>query len=86
LYDVLVDEGTLITPQTPLAIIGKANSLLELEVDENDMVRVAIGQKAIVTLDSYKGEVLKRLLIKFSQLWMPVPAPLKLKHIFYKYL
>jgi hypothetical protein len=35
LYDVLVDEGTLITPQTPLAIIGKANSfLLELEVDE----------------------------------------------------
>jgi multidrug resistance efflux pump len=49
------------------AIIGKANSfLLELEVDENDMVRVAIGQKAIVTLDSYKGEVLKRSLIKFS--------------------
>jgi hypothetical protein len=42
---------------------------------------VAIGQKAIVTLDSYKGEVLKRSLIKFFQLWMPVPAPLKLKHI-----
>jgi hypothetical protein len=38
------------------------------------MVRVAIGQKAIVTLDSYKGEVLKRLLIKFFQLWMLVPA------------
>jgi hypothetical protein len=53
LYDVLVDEGT--TPQTPLAIIGKANSfLLELEVDENDRC-VAIGQKAIV-MDSYKGE------------------------------
>ncbi len=48
LFDVLVKEGALITPQTPLAIIGKANSfLLELEVDENDMVRVNIGQQAI---------------------------------------
>jgi HlyD family secretion protein len=65
LYDVLVDEGTLITPQTPLAVIGKANSfLLELEVDENDMVRVAIGQKAIVTLDSYKGEVFEAIVDK----------------------
>jgi hypothetical protein len=34
LYDVLVDEGTLITPQTPLAIIGANSFLLELEVDE----------------------------------------------------
>lgn len=58
LYDVLVKEGTLVTTQTPLAIIGKANSfLLELEVDENDMVRVALGQKALITMDSYKAQV-----------------------------
>lgn len=65
LFDVLVDEGTLITTQTPLAIIGKANSfILELEVDENDMVRVIIGQKAIVTMDSYKGEVYEAIVDK----------------------
>lgn len=65
LYDVLVDEGTLITTQTPLAIIGKANSfILELEVDENDMVRVIIGQKAVVTMDSYKGEVYEAVVDK----------------------
>ena len=58
LFDVLVKEGTLITPQIPLAIIGQANSfLLELEVDENDMVRVKTGQKVLVTMDSYKGQV-----------------------------
>ncbi|MGL2966180.1 efflux RND transporter periplasmic adaptor subunit [Flavobacterium sp. XGLA_31] len=57
LFDVLVKEGTLITPQTPLAIIGKKNSyLLELDVDENDMVRVQLGQKLIVTMDSYKDQ------------------------------
>ncbi|SHG21233.1 RND family efflux transporter, MFP subunit [Flavobacterium segetis] len=58
LFDILVKEGTLITPQIPLAIIGQTNSfLLELEVDENDMVRVQLGQKVLVTMDSYKGKV-----------------------------
>ena len=58
LFDILVKEGALVSPQTPLAVIGKANSfLLELEVDENDMVQVTVGQKVLVTMDSYKGQV-----------------------------
>ncbi|WP_333600103.1 efflux RND transporter periplasmic adaptor subunit [Flavobacterium sp.] len=58
LFDVLVKEGTLITTQTPLAVIGKKNSyLLELDVDENDMVKVKLGQIMEVTMDSYKGKV-----------------------------
>jgi hypothetical protein len=44
------------------------------------MVRVAIGQKAIVTLD--KGGGFEAIVDKIFQLWMPVLAPLKLKHIF----
>lgn len=65
LFDVLVKEGTLISPQTPLAIIGKKNSfLLELEVDENDMVRVKLGQKMFVTMDSYKGKVFEAIVDK----------------------
>lgn len=58
LFDILVKEGTLITTQTPLGIIGQKNSfLLELEVDENDMVRVKLNQPILVTMDSYKGQV-----------------------------
>ncbi len=58
LFDVLVKEGTLISPQTPLAIIGQSDVfLLELEVDENDMVKVLLNQKIVVTMDSYKGKV-----------------------------
>ena len=65
LFDVLVKEGTLITPQTPMAIIGQYDSfLLELEVDENDMVRVSIGQKVLVTMDSYKGQVFDAVIDK----------------------
>lgn len=58
LFDVLVKEGTLITSQMPLAVIGEKNKyMLELDVDENDMVKVILGQKIVVTLDSYKGKV-----------------------------
>jgi HlyD family secretion protein len=65
LFDVLVKEGTLVTTQTPLAIIGKANSfVIVLEVDENDMVRVNIGQKVLVSMDSYKEEVFEAVVDK----------------------
>ncbi len=58
IFDILVKDGSLVTTQTPLAIVGEMDSfLLELEVDENDMVRVAIGQNVMVTLDSYRNEV-----------------------------
>ena len=58
LFDVLVKEGTLITPQSPLAIIGQKNAfLLELEVDENDMARVKLNQAVLIALDSYKNQV-----------------------------
>jgi multidrug efflux pump subunit AcrA (membrane-fusion protein) len=63
LFDVLVKEGTLINPQIPLAIIGKEKSfLMELEVDENDMVQIIIGQKAVVTMDSYQGKVFEAII------------------------
>ena len=58
LFDVLVKEGSLVNPQTPLAVIGQKNAfLLELNVDENDMAQVVLGQKMLVTMDSYKGKV-----------------------------
>jgi HlyD family secretion protein len=58
LFDVLVKEGTLISPQIPLAIIGQKSAfVLELEVDENDMVRIKLNQTVLITLDSYKNQV-----------------------------
>jgi multidrug efflux pump subunit AcrA (membrane-fusion protein) len=65
LFDILVKEGALISSQTPMAIIGKANSfVIELEVDENDMVQVAIDQKIMLTMDSYKGSVYEAFVSK----------------------
>jgi HlyD family secretion protein len=58
LFDVLIKEGTLISPQIPLAIIGQKNAfLVELEVDENDMASIELNQDVLITLDSYKNQV-----------------------------
>lgn len=65
LFDVLVEEGDLVTPQTPLAVIGKADSFfVELNVDENDMALVRMKQEVLVTMDSYKGTVFKAVISK----------------------
>ena len=85
LYDILVTEGTLITPQLPLAIIGQANLfLLELEVDENDLVRVKLGQKVIVTMDSYKGRVFNATVDKIYPIMNELSRTFKIEAHFTK--
>ncbi len=57
-FDVLKDKGELVTPQAPLAVLGKStNFILEMNVDENDIARVKVGQNIEITMDSYKGQV-----------------------------
>lgn len=64
-YDILKERGELVTPQTPLAVIGKIDTfLLELAVDENDIIKINIGQKTLITMDSYKDQVLEAIVDK----------------------
>jgi len=66
-YDILKERGELVTPQTVLAVIGRADTfMLELEVDENDIIKLNLGQKALVTMDSYKGQVLEAVISKIN--------------------
>jgi len=59
-YDVLIERGELANPQRPLAIVGRSDAfLLELQVDEYDIVRVKPGQDVLITMDSYKGQLLE---------------------------
>lgn len=66
-YDILKERGELVTPQTVLAVIGRADTFfLELEIDENDIIKINRGQKALVTMDSYKGQVLEAVISKIN--------------------
>jgi multidrug resistance efflux pump len=59
--------GEMISPQTPLATIGNPNNyILEMQVDENDIFRIEIGQTVYVKMDSYKGKVFEAKISKIS--------------------
>lgn len=58
LYRSFKEVGEMVNPQTPLGVVGDANSFyIELQVDENDIVQVQVGQPVYITMDSYKGQV-----------------------------
>ena len=57
-YSIYKETGEMVNPQTPLALVGDANSfLLELQVDEYDIAKIKEGQRVLVSMDSYKGQV-----------------------------
>jgi multidrug efflux pump subunit AcrA (membrane-fusion protein) len=61
--------GEIVNPQTPIAVIGNYQDfVLELQVDENDILRVQNGQKVILTLDSYKNQSFEAKVTKISEI------------------
>ncbi len=66
-YAILKEPGEMISPQTPLAVIGDATSFtILLQVDENDIVHVVPGRKVFITMDSYKGQVFEATVDKVN--------------------
>ncbi|SFM71552.1 Multidrug efflux pump subunit AcrA (membrane-fusion protein) [Chitinophaga sp. YR627] len=57
-YNILIEEGEMVNTQQPVAVIGDtASFLLELQVDEYDIALIQPGQKIIVAMDSYRGQI-----------------------------
>lgn len=57
-YSLLRARGELVSPQSPVALIGDAEGfIVELQVDEYDIARISKGQIVLLQMDSYKGEV-----------------------------
>jgi multidrug efflux pump subunit AcrA (membrane-fusion protein) len=66
-YSILKEPGELVTPQTPIAVVGDVNEfVMELQVDEYDISRIKTGQKVFVSMDSYKGEVFEATVTKIQ--------------------
>lgn len=65
LYSILKETGEMASPQTPVAVVGDENLYyLELYVDETDIAKIAVGQSVLITMDSYKGELIKAVVDK----------------------
>lgn len=68
-YSVNKKKGEIVSPQTPLAIIGDAtNFILEMQVDEYDIIKVRPGLLVEVRLDSYRGTVFEAIVTKINPL------------------
>lgn len=57
-YALNKNPGEIVTTMEPLAAVGSSDIfVIEMLVDEEDIVKLAIGQRALITLDAYKSEV-----------------------------
>jgi HlyD family secretion protein len=66
-FNILKEKGELVSPQIPIAVLGNTNQyILELQVDENDIFDVKIGQKVAVTFDAYKNQVFEASVSKIA--------------------
>lgn len=71
-FDVLLDKGELVSPQVPLAVVGRTDGFyLELQVDEFDITRIRPGQQVQVSMDSYRGQVLEATVTRIHPIMDP---------------
>ena len=69
IFNILKSKGELVSPQTPVAILGNTKTyILEMQVDENDIFDVKLGQKVAVTFDAYKNQVFEAEVIKIASI------------------
>ena len=66
-YSLSKSKGEMAGIQVPLAVIGDTGSfILEMQVDEYDILKIKPGQKALITMDSYKGKVFEATIQKID--------------------
>lgn len=66
-YNVSKKKGELVSPQTPIAVVGNASKfILEMQVDEYDITQIQKGQQVIVSMDSYQGETFAARVTKIN--------------------
>lgn len=57
-YSITRETGEIVNVQNPIALIGSADDfVLEIQVDENDIIRVQKDQRVLVAMDSYRDTV-----------------------------
>lgn len=66
-YKLLKEKGELINTLSPVAIMGDTTEfMIEMKIDEYDISRVQDGQKVLLTMDSYKGEVFEARIVNIE--------------------
>jgi HlyD family secretion protein len=84
-YSILKEKGEMVNALSPVALIGdSAAYILELEVDEYDIAQIKMGQKVMITMDSYKGQVFEALVQKINPLMSEQSRTFTVEAVFVK--
>lgn len=82
-YSIAKLVGEMATPQLPIAVIGNASDYyVEMQVDEYDISKMAVGQKVFITMDSYQGKVFEATVSKVFPLMNQRTKSFKVEAIF----
>jgi HlyD family secretion protein len=66
-YNILVKKGEMVNTLSPVAIVGDIKNFeMELQVDEYDIPKIKVGQKMVLNMDSYKGQIFEAVVKKIN--------------------
>jgi HlyD family secretion protein len=66
-YNLLMKKGEMVNTLSPVAIIGDiVDFIIELQIDEFDINKIKLGQKIMMSMDSYKGQVFEAAVTKIN--------------------
>jgi len=69
IYELYKKRGESVRKNDPIALLGSRSHIYaQLYVDENDVGKIAIGQKVAVSLDSYDGKIFDAVITKIYPL------------------
>lgn len=85
IYSINKLEGEMANTQSSIATIGDANVFyVELQVDEYDISKIKLGQKVILSMDSYKGKTFEAVIQKVYPIMNPKSKSFKVDAYFSK--
>jgi multidrug efflux pump subunit AcrA (membrane-fusion protein) len=67
-YEIYKKEGDLVQPNQPIALVGAGKMIAKLSVDEDDLEKVSLNQKVLITMDAYPDKVFKAHISKIYPL------------------
>jgi RND family efflux transporter MFP subunit len=68
-YSLAKETGEMVSTQSPIAVIGNPDRFyLDLQVDEYDIAKIKAGQKIVLTMDSYRGQVFEAVVTRIYPL------------------
>ncbi len=84
-YDIVFKQGEMVNTLNPIAIIGDANNfIIELQIDEFDINRIKTGQKIVLSMDSYRGQIFEAIVTRINPIMNDRSKSFTIEAIFVK--